>query len=212
MAKTTSEQVIAEVELCWETFAHFLKAKSARKPNIEVHIPQILPSYESSYIDFKGNICITERDFGEGRVYGEEVAHSLRESLRPYNFRRYLPLAIIKEYKDNLWDSDVDEFFGRLGQTICEILLKDTIHNHLFKGPEPTYSKPVHNQGSKDLPLTLRLQSSMLESRIQSNILGYIAAETFMRENPGFMTYSKDLFRKTDRYIRRNFIEKLAIE
>lgn len=201
-----------QVYSCFDALAKHLGADLAEKPDVQLYIPSIVPSYSSSGCDHKGDIVIVDKDIGKGNAYFEEVSHSLRVRLNPSlrNFvRKRFPRLMSHDY-------EVGEFFGRLGIRIGMELMKGTELEHLFDGYEPDLLLDIEKQRSilnafrnkEDFRDNMILYKNFdnVKSRVLNHTIGYVAADLFVSRNGGFMEESKLLYRKPDRYIRKNYV------
>lgn len=205
---------------CWRLMADFLET-DLPPPKIKAYRPRIVPSNETSCLDSNGKIWIVSADFGNPAVYFEEIAHSLREVLS-VDFLRHYPRFIKDTYLQCTFDRQVDEFFGRIGQSMGVELLKKSSLPIAYGKPVPQYS---------DLDY-LREQVAYLNSAVPGdqgswiyknqkdnytrtfllNIFGYIVAEQFISGCANFMQEGKALFRQSNRSVRRRFFENASLQ
>lgn len=202
-----------QVHYCFDTLAESIGADLTEKPDVEVYFPRIIPSFLSSGCNHKGDITIVERDIGRGAAYFEEVSHSLRTRLNP-SLRNLLNKKFPKLVKN---DNEVDEFFGRLGVLMGMELVKNTNHEHLFDGYEPMFLSDMNELESRlnafvdkeefSGNTVLYANYDQIRSGLLNHCIGYIAAELFINGNHEFMEEAKQLFRRTNRHVRKNYID-----
>ena len=104
---------------------------------VEVERPLVLPAKENrdnAAYDRKGNIIyIGSDDIGDGNAYFEEAAHCIRERL---------------VQSDDI-NNRVDEFFGRLGESMGRELVKGIPYERLFENCKPRNFSDLESHGKR---------------------------------------------------------------
>ena len=114
--KTIDNKVSEEVNQCIDILADFLKVEIKEKPKILFGKRNI-----SGYNYDENIINISNKDISSGIAYFEEATHFLRDTIVP----------------PKKPDKKVCEFFGRLGESISMLLVKNTDFEYLFKNTKP---------------------------------------------------------------------------
>ena len=125
--KSLDQKVVVDVNYCIDTLVSFLGIRKLEK------IPEIKSSEEiskddSGYNAEDGNLYIHPNDIGDGLVYFEEAMHFLRGQEVP------------KEDDDHI----VQEFFGRLGESVGIECVQGTKYSYLVDGREPEHCSDLN--------------------------------------------------------------------
>ncbi len=136
------EKVKSEINCCINILSDFLEVKIKEKPRLSF-AKRDLSGYNPKY----KVISISEKDAGSGISYFEEISHFFRDYIFPQNEKN------IK----------IDEFFGRLGESIGRNLVENTKFAYFFENEKP------RNYSNKDFfkeecDLWLNFWSSNIEN------------------------------------------------
>jgi len=111
LEQTVKDDLLA----CIDIFGKFLNVRKYEMPDIVV----VMNEETSNYNNIKNRISIVNDHIGVGYAYFEEIAHFYRNMLNPK--------------KSKYPDIEIEEFFGRLGESVGRNLLKNTQYEELFK-------------------------------------------------------------------------------
>ena len=150
----------------------------------------------SAYAPKSNLILICAEHLELGYVYAEEILHWLRHTIRP-------------QEKNGFKERIVDEFFGRLGESIFPIITKDQTLLKLFK--EGRHFLRDYSTAQDSLYFSFMQHDRMLRDRNPegalvaqkqivfklSHFVGYQLAEFYVAQNEGLLDRTKALLEKS---------------